>query len=50
MHTGLVAICRTGTRRRVLWLLVFWALWTLLIALVNTFGLVDATLALNVAH
>jgi hypothetical protein len=34
----------------VVWLLAFWALWAVLIGLANGFGVIDATLALNVAH
>jgi hypothetical protein len=50
VQTSLVTTRRTGTRRRIAWLLAFWAVWTLLIALANVYGLVDATLSLSVAH
>jgi hypothetical protein len=49
MRAGLVTAWRSGARR-LAWLLGFWVVWALVIALANVLGLVDARLAFEIAH
>jgi hypothetical protein len=50
MAAGFATTWKRGTRRRLVGLALFWALWALLIGVANGIGAIDATLAVNFVH